>query len=64
MKQGTLPMGSDRLFEPVCSPEMLYQAFLAVKRNKGSHGIDGVTIQQFEESLEQELLQLSKELAS
>lgn len=64
MKQGTLPMGSDRLFEPVCKPEMLYQAFLAVKRNKGSHGIDGVTIQKFEESLEQELLQLSKELAS
>ena len=64
MKQGTLPMGSDSLFEPVCNPAMLYEAFLAVKRNKGSHGSDGVTIQQFEESLEPELLQLSKELKS
>jgi group II intron reverse transcriptase/maturase len=64
MKQSTLPMGSDSLFEPVCNPAMLYEAFLAVKRNKGSHGSDGITIQQFEQSLEQELLQLSKELKS
>lgn len=52
------------LFEQLCEPETLREAFRSVKRNKGSHGIDGITIEEFEENLEKELAQLKKELES
>lgn len=52
------------LFERVCDLEVLREAFLAVKRNKGSPGIDGVTIEEFGDSLREELAQLKKELES
>lgn len=41
---------------------MLRCGFKAVRRNGGSPGIDGVTIQDFEQNLEQELCSLSAEL--
>jgi len=64
MKQCTLPLGSSSLFESVCNPTMLNQAFRDVRKNKGSHGTDGITISKFEENLEQELRQLRDELKS
>lgn len=51
-----------RLYEALCDIETLRQGFRAVKTNKGSHGIDGISIEEFEAKLEQELGQLSKEL--
>lgn len=52
------------LFERVCSLDELLLAFKAVKRNGGAPGIDGITIKEFEEGLDQRLLQLKKELES
>lgn len=53
---------TEYLFEQVTSTENLRQAFSAVKRNKGAAGVDGQTIAQFEDHLEEELAQLSTEL--
>jgi RNA-directed DNA polymerase len=50
------------LFGKLCSVWQLEQGFKAVKRNQGSPGIDGVTIKGFESRLEEELVQLKKEL--
>jgi group II intron reverse transcriptase/maturase len=52
------------LFERICSLEELESAFLAVKRNGGTPGVDGVTIGQFESRLNQELRQLKKDIES
>lgn len=52
-----------RLFERLCEPAMLYHGFIAVKRNKGAPGIDGVTIEDFESNLTEELDKLAKELS-
>lgn len=52
------------LFERLCDTNILYQGFVAVKRNKGSHGIDGVSIEKFSQQLDKELAQLSEELKS
>lgn len=62
MKQQPLPMETSNLFQAVCSYTMLHSAFLEVRKNKGSHGVDGITIQQFEKTLDEELRQLSSEL--
>lgn len=52
------------LFENACSLNSLWTAFKAVKKNKGSSGIDGITIEEFEARLPEELGQLKKELES
>ena len=64
MTQCALPLGTQSLFEQVCYPNTLIDAFLEVLKNKGSHGSDNITIQQFESELEKELLQLIDELKS
>lgn len=46
------------LFEEICKFETLREAFKAVKRNKGAPGIDGITIEKYEENLEENLIQL------
>ncbi len=51
-----------RLFEELCSMTYLSVAFTFVKRNKGKPGIDGVSIQDFEAKLDEELSQLQQEL--
>ena len=51
------------LFERVCSYDRLSSAFEAVRRNKGAPGIDGVTIEQFEGKLTEELGLLADELS-
>ncbi len=52
------------LFERVCSLEELKLAFESVKKNQGAAGIDGITIDQFEENLSEELVKLKRELES
>jgi retron-type reverse transcriptase len=53
-----------RLFEDLCSTAWLRAGFLRVKKNKGSPGIDGVTIAAFELHLDEELSRLKAELES
>ena len=50
------------LYESLCSIPLLNEAFIAVKRNKGASGTDGVTIEEFESHLEKELVQIKEEL--
>ncbi len=52
------------LFEKICGLETLREAFKAVKRNKGAPGIDGITIEKYEENLEENLKQLKIEVLS
>jgi group II intron reverse transcriptase/maturase len=51
-----------RLFEQVCSDTLLRVGFILVKKNRGKHGVDGVSIQDFEARLDEELSQLQQEL--
>jgi RNA-directed DNA polymerase len=51
-----------RLFEDVCSDTLLRVGFKLVKKNRGKHGVDGVSIQDFEARLDEELSQLQQEL--
>jgi RNA-directed DNA polymerase len=45
----------DDIFETICELDTLRKAFKLVKRNKGAPGIDGITIEKYEENLEEEL---------
>ncbi|MCP4343533.1 MAG: group II intron reverse transcriptase/maturase [Desulfobulbaceae bacterium] len=60
--QESLFKSTPSLFEQVCEIENLRKGFKAVKRNKGSQGIDNVSLADFEGNLDQELRQLKKEL--
>lgn len=42
---GTLDSGEEDLLERILSPDNLNEAYKRVKRNKGSHGVDGMTVQ-------------------
>ncbi len=53
-----------RLFEELCTTDWLAAGFRRVKKNKGSPGVDGVTIAEFDSRLDEELSQLKAELAS
>lgn len=53
-----------RLFEELCTTEWLEAGFLRVRKNKGSPGIDGVTIAEFESRLDEELSRLKADLES
>jgi group II intron reverse transcriptase/maturase len=46
------------------TPQLMFEAFKAVKRNRGACGIDKVSIQMFESQLEQNLMALMKDLKS
>jgi group II intron reverse transcriptase/maturase len=50
------------LFDRLCSTVYLSDGFEQVKKNKGSPGIDGVTIADFEARLDEELSRLQQEL--
>ncbi len=54
----------DRLFESLTEEMNLAVGFDAVRKNKGSPGVDGQSISDFETKLEEELRLLSKELKS
>lgn len=53
-----------KLLEEICQEETLRKAFKLVKRNKGAPGIDGITIDDFEQNLIEELNQLRQEVLS
>ncbi len=52
------------LYEQLCCKYVLEQGFRTVKRNKGAPGIDGESIESFENCLDEELSKLSEELES
>ena len=53
-----------RLFDSLCSTLYLGVGFELVKKNKGAPGIDGVSIEDFEANLDEELSQLQQELCN
>lgn len=58
------PIEEPRLFESLCATLYLGVGFTLVKRNRGAPGIDGVSIEDFETRLEEELSQLQQELTN
>ena len=64
MKQMSLFVDGRRLFEKLCTAEYLTEGFRAVKKNGGSPGIDGVTIEEFGGRLAEEVRRLKEELVS
>jgi RNA-directed DNA polymerase len=53
-----------KLFEKILETHNLKAAFKRVKANKGAPGIDGITIEEYEQNLEEELKQLKEEVQS
>lgn len=53
-----------KLLEEICALDNLRKAFKLVKRNKGAPGIDGITIEMFEQNLTEELYQLRQQVLS
>ena len=64
MRQRGLFTDERSLFEKLCDRRNLESGFKAVKKNGGSPGIDGVTVEEFDSRLKEELVQLQKELES
>lgn len=64
MEQLELFVDQRSLFERLYSKELLDKGFRAVKKNQGAPGIDGVTIGDYEASLDNNLRQLSEEIKS
>nr|MBA3237684.1 group II intron reverse transcriptase/maturase [Parachlamydiaceae bacterium] len=50
------------LLEEICEIHNLQKAFKCVKSNKGAPGIDGITVEEFEQNLEAELAQLKHQV--
>src|SRR5213079_2025000 len=64
-KRGTeSPAHSERLMEEVCEYENCTQAWKRVKANKGSPGVDGMTVQQLPEYLKQHWPAIREQLLS
>jgi RNA-directed DNA polymerase len=53
-----------KILEEICAEGNLREAFKLVKRNKGAPGIDGKTINEFEQNLTEEINQLKQEVLS
>jgi len=64
MYQRDLLTDERRLFEELCAIERLHAGFQSVKKNKGSPGVDGVSVAAFESCLDEELGRLKAELES
>ncbi len=63
MEQGELfKVDRMRLFEELCSPPVLRRGFREVSKNRGSSGIDEITVEDYKANLEQEIRELSAEL--
>jgi hypothetical protein len=56
--------GTERLMEEVCELENCKQAWQRVKANKGSPGVDGMTVDELPEYLKQHGLKIGKQLRS
>lgn len=52
----------DDIFEEICALGTLRLAFKYVKKNDGAPGIDGITIEKFEENLEEEIVRIRREV--
>ena len=64
-KRGTeSPAMAEQLMEEVCERENCKQALQRVKTNKGSAGVDGMTVQQLPEYLKQHWLVIREQLMS
>lgn len=63
MRQRELFVDERSLFEKLFDARFLRAGFKAVKKNGGSPGVDGVTVEEFGNSLEEEIEQLAEELA-
>lgn len=50
------------LFEKLCDLNNLQAGFKAVKKNGGAPGVDGVTVEEYEGRLDEELARLKKDL--
>ena len=49
-------------FEELCRPLVLRRGFREVSKNRGSSGIDEITVEDYKANLEQEIRKLSAEL--
>src|SRR4030095_6367773 len=58
------PAGTDRLMEEICEPENLKEALRQVKANKGSAGIDRMTVDQLADYLKQHWPAIREQLLS
>lgn len=59
---GNLSIDSEHLFEQLCTERRLLEGWREVKKNRGSSGSDGQTIEAFNAQLHEEIKQLKKEL--
>lgn len=64
MRKQTLFDLNTSLFEQVFSDDHLREAFRQVKRNQGKPGVDGVSLEMFENDLDKELGKLQQEVRS
>ncbi|MEY3190591.1 MAG: group intron reverse transcriptase/maturase [Pseudomonadota bacterium] len=64
MSDMSLLIEEPRLFDNLCSTLYLGVGFKLVKKNKGAAGKDGVSIEDFEANLDEELSQLQQELCN
>src|ERR1700689_1058939 len=58
------PASTNRLMEEVCERENLKEALRRVKANKGSPGVDGITVNQLDDYLEQHWPAIREQLLS
>src|ERR1700730_17926806 len=58
------PAGTTRLMEEICDRENLKEALRRVKANKGSPGMDGITVNQLDDYLEQHWPAIREQLLS
>ena len=58
------PAGTTRLMEEICDRENLKEALRRVKANKGSPGMDGITVNQLDDYLEQHWPAIGEQLLS
>jgi RNA-directed DNA polymerase len=64
MNVNTLSIDSKYLFEQLCTEKKLLQGWHEVRRNRGTSGSDGQTIETFEAQLHEEIKRLRQELES
>ncbi len=61
-RQRNLFVDERSLFEKLCDLHNLQAGFKAVKKNGGAPGVDGVTVEEYEDRLDEELARLKKDL--
>src|SRR5580692_727099 len=64
MNLNALSIDSKYLFEQLCTEKRLLEGWREVKRNRGTSGSDGQTIEDFETKLHEEIKRLKQELES